>query len=85
MNLRSLLRSFLLLLLSGALLFSLSACSKYRVEMSNTEQTRTMLTVGETEIAYEVVYFFYHTYLDAYPEESFATRMERVNKGICEL
>ncbi len=49
----------LALLLLPVLLLSLSSCSKYRVEMSNEAQTRTVMTVGEYEVPFEVLYFFY--------------------------
>lgn len=76
-------RALALLLLLAMLV--LPACSKYRVEMSNSKQTQVMLTVGETEVAYEVLYFFYHIYLDAHPDDTFPERMARVEASVCEL
>ncbi|MBQ8351126.1 MAG: hypothetical protein IJY20_03665 [Clostridia bacterium] len=78
-------RRVLALLLLTLMLVAMPGCSKYRVEMSNSRQSETMLTLGETTVAYEVVYFFYHTYLEAYPTESFDARMARVKSGVCEL
>lgn len=72
-------------LLLLAVILSLSACSKYRVEMSNSTQTRHMLTVGGEKVAFEVIDFFYHLRLDAYPDDDHATRMERVENDVCEL
>lgn len=63
----------------------LSGCSKYRVEMSNSRQSEHMLTVGEEKVAFEVVDFFYHARLDAYPDEPFEDRMAWVESSICEL
>lgn len=82
---RHILTRLCLLALVLAMLLALPGCSKYRTEMSNTRQSEVMLTVGGTEVAYEVVYFFYCTYRDAYPEESFDQRMARVKSSICEL
>ena len=53
--------------------------------MSNKQQSEHMLTVGGEEIAFEVVDFFYHTRLDAYPGEPFADRMAWVENSIAEL
>ncbi|MBQ8174069.1 MAG: hypothetical protein IJ009_01565 [Clostridia bacterium] len=72
-----------ILILSFAL--SLSSCSKYRVEMSNSRQSEAMLTVGGETVAFEVVDFFYHARLDAYPDEPFEDRMTWVEASICEL
>lgn len=75
----------LLLLLVFLCLFSLPGCSKYRVEMSNSRQSEIMLTVGDARVPFEVIAFFYYNYLEAYPDESFASRMARVENGVCEL
>ena len=77
-------RAALLLLVLAALL-SLPGCSKYRLEMSTAAQSETMLTMGETEVPFEVVYFFYHNYQEAYPKEDLATRMQRIENSVCEL
>jgi hypothetical protein len=66
-------------------LLALPGCSKYRIELSNSRQSETVLTLGETTVAFEVVEFFYHTYLEAYPSESFTARMARVEGAVCEL
>lgn len=66
-------------------LLALPGCSKYRTEMSTSRQSETVLTIGETTVAFEVVYFFYHTYLEAYPSETFTARMARVEAAVCEL
>lgn len=79
------LRRLLALLLLPAMLAVLPGCSKYRVEMSNSRQSETVLTVGGTAVAFEVVDFFYHNYADAYPEESFSAHMARVENSVCEL
>ncbi len=78
-------RRLIAVLLLLAAVFSLSACSKYRVEMSNSTQTRHMLTVGGEEVAFELIDFFYHLRLDAYPDDDHATRMARVEDDVCEL
>ena len=72
-----------LLILSFSL--SLASCSKYRVEMSDRRQSEPMLTVGGETVAFEVVDFFYHARLDAYPKEAFVDRMAWVESSICEL
>lgn len=79
------LRRLLALLLLPAMLAVLPGCSKYRVEMSNSRQSETVLTVGGTAVAFEVVDFFYHNYAAAYPEEDFTARMARVENSVCEL
>ena len=38
-----------------------AACSKYRVEMSNEQQSRIALTLGDYDVPFEVLYFFYHS------------------------
>ncbi len=69
-----------------ALLLPLSACSKYRLELSSKEEGEEMLTLADgTPVAFEVVRAFYDIYADAYPEEDYATRMGRVERGICSL
>ena len=78
-------RRLVAVLLLLAAILSLSACSKYRVEMSNSTETRHMLTVDGEEIAFELVNFFYHLRLDAYPDDDHATRMARVENDVCEL
>lgn len=79
------LRRIAALILLAATLFSFTACSKYRVEMSTAAQTEHMLTVGGEEIGFELVDFFYHIRQDAYPEEDFASLMARVENDVCEL
>jgi hypothetical protein len=39
----------------------LAACSKYRVEMSNEQQSRTVLSLNGYDVPFEVLYFFYHS------------------------
>lgn len=63
----------LCLLLLPALLLSLASCSKYRVEMSNEAQSRIVMTVGEYEVPFEVLYFFYKN-----TTESAATHNDRL-------
>ena len=77
-------RIFICILILSCVL-PLSGCSKYRVEMSNTRQSEHMLTVGDEKVAFEVVDFFYHARLDAYPDEPFEDRMVWVENSICEL
>ena len=50
---------FLVLCLS---LSCLTACSPYRLELSNARESEVMMKVGEYEIAFEVINFFYHNY-----------------------
>lgn len=78
-------KRLLICLLILAVALPLTSCSKYRVEMSNKRQSEHMLTVGDQKVAFEVVDFFYHARLDAYPEEPFEDRMVWVENSICEL
>ncbi len=78
-------RRIVAVVLMLGIVLSMSACSKYRVEMSNKEQTAHMLTVGEEKVAFEVIDFFYHTRKEAYPNDDFATLMARVENDVCEL
>ena len=82
---RTSIKRILIVALILTLALSLSSCSKYRVEMSDSRQTETMLTLGEESVAFEVVEFFYYARLDAYPDEPFADRMAWVEASICEL
>ena len=38
-----------------------AACSKYRLEMSNEAQSRTVLSFDGYDVPFEVLYFFYHS------------------------
>ena len=51
------------LLLAGVLLLPLLACSPYRLELSTDRQREVVMRVGEYDIAFEVVEFFYHNYM----------------------
>ena len=82
---RTSVKRILFCLLILALTLPLASCSKYRVEMSTSRQSDTMLIVDGEEVAFEGVDFFYHARLDAYPNEPYADRMEWVEQSICEL
>ena len=79
------LRRLVALLLLSALVFSFSACSKYRVEMSNKTQTTPMLTLGEYTVTREVVDFFYYNRQSTHPNEDYATRLAETEADIAEL
>ena len=71
----------LALCLCLCLCFPLVACSKYRVEMSNKEQSRTVLTLGDTDVPFEVLYFFYHNS----EEQGHDARLADALRDTCEL
>ncbi len=69
-------------LLAILMLLPLAACSKYRLEMSNEKEARTVLTLDGQEVAFELLYFFYHnTPTDATHEEKLSASL----REICEL
>ena len=73
------------LILLLASLTSLSACSKYRVEMSSKTQTTPMFTLGEYTVTREVVDFFYYNRQSTHPSEDYATRLAEVEADVAEL
>ena len=50
----------------------LVACSKYRVEMSDEKQSRTVLSLGGYDVPFEVLYFFYKSSTEKTHEEKLA-------------
>lgn len=69
-------------LLALLLLLPLGACSKYRLEMSTEREARAVLTLDGQEVAFELLYFFYHnTPSDATHEEKLAASL----REICDL
>ena len=48
------------LALALCLLAPLAACSKYRLEMSNEKESRTVLQLDGQDVPFEVLSFFYH-------------------------
>lgn len=50
------------LLLLFSLLVPLTACSPYRLELSNAKQAEIVMKTGGAEISFEVIDFFYHNY-----------------------
>lgn len=78
-------RRLVALILLLASLASLSACSKYRVEMSSKTQTTPMFTLGEYSVTREVVDFFYYNRQSTHPNEDHATRLLEVEADIAEL
>ncbi len=79
------LRRIIALILLLACLATFTACSKYRVEMSNKTQTTPMFTLGEYTVTREVVDFFYHNRKSTHPNEDYATRLLEVEADIAEL
>ncbi len=56
---RSLLFRLLLVTLSLLLVLPLTACSKYRLEMSSERETETVFTLDGEAVPFELLYFFY--------------------------
>ncbi len=69
-------------LLVLSILFPLGGCSKYRLEMSNEKEARTVLSLDGQDVAFELLYFFYHnTPSDATHEEKLSLSL----REICDL
>ncbi len=62
----------LALLLVLCLCLPFAACSKYRLEMSDEKQSRTVLTIDGYDVPFELLYFFYKNSTEKTHEEKLA-------------
>lgn len=60
------------LLLVLCLCLPFAACSKYRVEMSDEKQSRTVMTLDGYDVPFEVLYFFYKNSVEKTHEDKLA-------------
>lgn len=72
----------LCLALALCLLAPLAACSKYRVEMSNEKESRTVMQLDGYDVPFEVLSFFYHNKPEAATHEE---KLAAAIRDVCEL